>query len=103
MGMSQCLEKTQRIFRADWYAQNLDGETQEVLNAFMDYFNKERTNQGKYCQGRTPIQTLKGGLEFYAQYVFDDNVEELTAAWDPDKRLAGSRPTVNAIVVQSIL
>jgi hypothetical protein len=28
------------------------------LDTFMDNYNTERTNQGKHCQGRTPIQTF---------------------------------------------
>jgi hypothetical protein len=50
-------------------------EIQADLDEFMDYYNKERTNQGRYCQGRTPYETFKVGLSFYEQYVFENSVE----------------------------
>ncbi len=34
-------------------------------NLFMDAYNNERANQGKYCQGRTPIQTFEDGRPLY--------------------------------------
>ncbi len=35
----------------------------------MDYYNNERTNQGKYCKGKTPRETLLKGYELYDKYV----------------------------------
>lgn len=55
-------------------------EIQEDLNVFLQYYNRERTNQGRYCQGRTPFETFQNGLELYQRYVFDINMEESTAA-----------------------
>jgi transposase InsO family protein len=46
-------------------------EIQADLDGFMDYYNNERTNQGRYCQGRTPFQTFTDGLEIYQQYVYE--------------------------------
>ena len=40
----------------------------------MDYYNRERTNQGRYCQGRTPYETFVDGLDLYQQYVFENPV-----------------------------
>jgi transposase InsO family protein len=54
-------------------------EIQADLDRFMDHYNAERTNQGKYCQGRTPIQTFTDGLVLYRQHVFEE-VEKLDAA-----------------------
>lgn len=54
-------------------------EMQADLDEFMDYYNSDRTNQGRYCQGRTPLQTFTDGLELYQKYVYDD-VEEKEAA-----------------------
>ncbi len=31
----------------------------------------DRTNQGRHCQGRTPMQTFLDGLALYDQYVYD--------------------------------
>ena len=55
-------------------------EIQVDLDVFMEYYNKERTNQGRYCQGRTPLETFTEGLQLYNQYVFDVDVEEMAAA-----------------------
>ncbi len=55
-------------------------EIQIDLDEFMNYYNNERTNQGKYCQGRTPMQTLKDGRELYQKYVFENSMEENKAA-----------------------
>jgi len=50
-------------------------EIQADLDGFMDYYNRERTNQGKHCQGRTPYETFTDGLSLYQQYVFENPVE----------------------------
>jgi len=55
-------------------------EIQTDLDEFMNYYNNERTNQGKYCQGRTPMQTFEDGKELYQKYVFENLVEENEAA-----------------------
>ena len=55
-------------------------EIQTDLDEFMNYYNTERTNQGKYCQGRTPMQTFEDGKELYQKYVFENLVEENEAA-----------------------
>ena len=55
-------------------------EIQEDLDAFLQYYNRERTNLGRYCQGRTPFETFQDGLDLYQRYIFDINVEESTAA-----------------------
>ena len=46
-------------------------EIQTDLDEFMLWYNTERTNQGRYCKGRTPLQTLTDGLALYDQYVYD--------------------------------
>jgi len=54
-------------------------EIQADLDEFMAWYNTERTNQGRYCQGRTPMQTFIEGLELYQQYVYDKEVIETAA------------------------
>jgi transposase InsO family protein len=54
-------------------------EIQSDLDEFMTYYNAQRTNQGRYCQGRTPMQTLLDGRELYQKYVYDA-VDEVEAA-----------------------
>lgn len=46
-------------------------EIQTDLDAFMSWYNNERTNQGRYCQGRTPMQTLIDDLPLYQKYVYE--------------------------------
>lgn len=48
-------------FREKWY-QNLE-ELQVDLDAFLRFYNEERVHSGYRCQGRTPMATLKSGLE----------------------------------------
>jgi len=55
-------------------------EIQADLDQFMAYYNNERTNQGRYCRGRTPMQTFTDGLALYQQYVFEGKVEDFEAA-----------------------
>ncbi len=55
-------------------------EIQVDLDIFMATYNNERTNQGKHCQGRTPMQTFQDGRSLYQQYVFENSEEENQAA-----------------------
>ncbi|MZG31610.1 MAG: IS481 family transposase [Nitrospinae bacterium] len=55
-------------------------EIQSDLDSFMQYYNNDRTNQGKHCQGRTPMQTFNDGRPVYQQYVFENSEEGKTAA-----------------------
>jgi len=55
-------------------------DIQNDLDEFMNYYNNERTNQGKYCQGRTPMQTFQDGRQLYQKYVFENFMEENEAA-----------------------
>ena len=68
----------QVAFRKKLYTTLEDIQTD--LDDFMVLYNAERTNQGKYCQGRTPLQTFSDGLELYRDLVFDNVVEEREAA-----------------------
>jgi transposase InsO family protein len=51
-------------------------EIQTDLDEFMRYYNEDRTNQGRYCQGRTPLQTFLDGLELYRRFVYEEIVVE---------------------------
>ncbi len=41
------------------------------MDEVMDWYNNDRTNLGRYCKGRTPMQTFLDGLALYDQYVYD--------------------------------
>ena len=55
------------FFRKKYYKSLL--EIQEDLDIFLEKYNSERTNQGKYCQGRTPFDTFSEGLKLCEQYL----------------------------------
>jgi transposase InsO family protein len=51
-------------------------EIQTDLDEFMHWYNAERTNQGKYCKGRTPMETFTAGIDLYRQFVYDEEVTQ---------------------------
>jgi transposase InsO family protein len=55
----------QVTFRKKLYG-NLD-ELQSDLDEWLDYYNNERTHQGKMCCGRTPMQTLEDGKQIWKE------------------------------------
>ena len=57
----------QVAFRKKLYL-SLD-ELQTDLDAWLTYYNNERTHQGKMCCGRTPLQTLVAGKEAWKEKV----------------------------------
>jgi len=57
----------QVAFRKKVYT-SLD-EIQQDLDIFMDDYNTKRTNQGRYCGGRTPMETFLAGLKEYDRLV----------------------------------
>lgn len=42
-------------------------ELQEDLDIWLDYYNTERTHQGKMCCGRTPFETMMDGKEIWKE------------------------------------
>lgn len=62
------LEEFYKIaFRKKIY-QSLD-EMQKDLDDWIDYYNHQRTHQGKICCGRTPMQTLLEGKKIWQEKV----------------------------------
>lgn len=55
----------QVTFRKKIY-QNIE-TLQADLDEWMEYYNNERTHQGKMCCGRTPIETLEDGKEIWQE------------------------------------
>lgn len=67
------LEEFYKIaFRKKIY-QTLD-EMQKDLDDWVDYYNHQRTHQGKMCCGRTPMQTLLDGKEIWQEKVDSLNI-----------------------------
>ncbi len=78
-----CVEKLNQTVQEEFYKvafrkklYKTIEEIQADLDAFMAWYNAERTNHGRYCQGRTPLQTFMDGLELYQRYVYENPVEE---------------------------
>jgi len=73
-----CTERLNQIIQEEFYSvafrktlyTNLD-QMQADLDVFMAYYNNDRTNQGKRCQGRTPKQTWDDGYELYKKYMIE--------------------------------
>ena len=55
----------QATFRKKLYG-DLD-ELQQDLDDWLEYYNNERTHQGKMCCGRTPMQTLEDGKQIWQE------------------------------------
>lgn len=49
---------------------------QQDLDEYMTYYNERRTNQGKRCEGKTPLETLTAGKDLYWQYVYEQKGDE---------------------------
>jgi transposase InsO family protein len=49
-------------------------DLQADLDKWLEYYNNERTHQGKMCCGRTPMQTLLDAKEIWRQKVSELNV-----------------------------
>jgi transposase InsO family protein len=64
------------VFRKEIFASA--DELQEELDKWIEFYNCERTHQGKRCQGKTPMQTFIDGLQLAknAKLEYD---EKLTA------------------------
>lgn len=71
-----CTEKLNQTIQDEFYAvafrktlyTSLD-QMQADLDTFMDRYNRDRTNQGRHCQGRTPMETFVDGIDLYKKFV----------------------------------
>jgi len=71
-----CVERLNQIIQEEFYAvafrrklYNSLEEVQADLDVFMDEYNTKRTNEGKRCLGKTPMETLEAGRELCDRYV----------------------------------
>lgn len=72
-----CTEKLNQIIQNEFYSvafrkkvyTTLE-EIQNDLDSYMNEYNNERTNQGKRCLGRTPMQTFEQGFEDYKKFTY---------------------------------
>jgi len=71
-----CTEKLNQTIQDEFYAVAFRktlytsmAQIQADLDAFMDKYNRDRTNQGRHCRGRTPAETFTEGLALYEKFV----------------------------------
>lgn len=76
-----CVERLNQIiqdeFYAVWFRKKLYTSLEEVqidLDRFMLEYNTQRTNQGKNCQGKTPMETFEAGKELCEKYLPEQEV-----------------------------
>jgi transposase InsO family protein len=55
-------------------------ELQKDLDEWLDHYNNDRTHQGKRCQGRTPMETFKAGLDLARQKNLDNGFNGVSDA-----------------------
>lgn len=69
--LNQTIEKEfySVAFRKKLYSSLSD--IQSDLDNFMNYYNRERTNQGKRCKGRTPFETFLDGVILAKKKIYD--------------------------------
>lgn len=57
-------------FRKKLY-ETLD-QLQQDLDQWMDFYNNERSHSGRYCFGKTPMQTFNESLTLAKQKLLND-------------------------------
>jgi hypothetical protein len=57
----------------------LDG-LQKDLEEWLDYYNSERPHQGKYCYGKTPLQTFETAKKSAQEKSIEQAQESLSIA-----------------------
>ncbi len=75
-------ERFHRTIQEEFYAiafrkklyQNLQ-ELQDDLDLWIDYYNQHRTHTGKYCFGKTPMQTFMDSLDLAKSKMLDVQIE----------------------------
>jgi transposase InsO family protein len=55
-------------------------ELQADLDAWLEHYNNDRTHQGKRCQGRTPMDTFRAGLDLARQKNLDKDFSGVSDA-----------------------
>ena len=73
-------------------------ELQIEVDKWLDYYNNERTHSGKYCLGRTPMQTWKESLHLTKNKMLDTLYQKdvsLSLTGEADAGSGGDQPARN--------
>lgn len=63
-------------------------ELQADLDAWLEFYNRERTHTGKYCNGRTPLQTFRETKHL----AFEKQLEQQFQPPEPEPATATTQP-----------
>lgn len=86
-------------FRKKIYS-NID-DLQRDLDTWIDYYNTERTHSGKYCFGKTPMQTWEESLHLAKEKLLDrqnENFVHLLPQGEAEVGSGGDQPARNNLV-----
>lgn len=75
-------------------------ELQKDLDGWLDEYNNERTHSGKYCFGKTPIQTFLDSLDLARNKQLDrlrENIDNLHPINEAEAGSAGEQPARNSL------
>lgn len=75
-------------------------ELQQDLDQWVGYYNQERTHSGKYCFGKTPMQTFQDSLHLAKEKMLDaqyQNVLSLSVSGEAEAGPALEQPARNTL------
>ena len=79
-------EKIATAFRKKIYS--TIEELQANVNMWLDYYNNHRPHSGKYCYGKTPMQTWNDSLYPAKEKVLNKQYQTVSRASPPDAFIA---------------
>jgi transposase InsO family protein len=65
-------------------------ELQADVDVWLDYYNNDRPHSGKYCYGKTPMQTWNDSLNLAKEKLLDDHYQKIVSLPVSDETEPGS-------------
>lgn len=75
-------------------------ELQQDLDHWVEYYNNQRTHTGRYCYGKTPMETFRDSLHLAKEKMLDaqhQNVLTLSMSGEAETGSAGEQPARNIL------
>ena len=69
-------------------------ELQQDLDRWMQYYNQERTHTGKYCFGKTPMQTFKDSIPLAKEKLLESLKEDQFVAYPSLSHPSEGKPQI---------